>query len=125
MNRYSMNRMIEYIRAQDEFPFDVLDVEEELDAVLAYFGFFPALNEAEREEVTKALSEFGGAAEWSEIARWVNQSAFSPLACIDSAEESRDVFMLIQLHSQHMDFEDWLDGISGESFRHGRSFEPA
>ena len=125
MNRYSMHRMIEYIRAQDEFPFDALDVEEELEAVLAFFGFFPELSEAESEEVKLALCELGSAAEWSEIARWVNQSAFSPLACIDSAAESRDVFLLIQLHSQHMDFEDWLDGLSEESFRHGRTFEPA
>ena len=73
MNKYQMHCIVEYIRMQDEFPFDVLGVEESLEEVLAYFGFFAQLTEAEREELKTELTKLAEESEWVEVAYLVQQ----------------------------------------------------
>lgn len=68
MNRYQVHCIVEYIRMQDEFPFDVFGVEESLEEVLAYFGFFAELTEADQEELRSELTRMAEASEWAEMA---------------------------------------------------------
>ena len=68
MNKYQMNCIVEYIRMQDEFPFDVFGVEENLDEVLAYFGFFAQLTESDQAELSSELTRIAEASEWAEMA---------------------------------------------------------
>jgi hypothetical protein len=58
---------------QDEFPFDVLGVEESVDEVLAYFGFFAQLSEIDQEELRCELTRLAEASEWAEMAYLVEQ----------------------------------------------------
>ena len=73
MNKYKIHCIVEYIRMQDEFPFDVFGVEETLDEVLAYFGFFAQLTEADREELRSELGKLAEETEWTEMAYLVEQ----------------------------------------------------
>jgi hypothetical protein len=77
MNRYQIHCIVEYIRmqdqAQDRFPFDVHGVEDNLEEVLAYFGFFAQLTEAEKDELKAELSRIAEESEWSEAAYLVEQ----------------------------------------------------
>ena len=67
MNRYKLHRIIEYIRMQEEFPFDVLDVEEDIEAVIAYFGLHPELDDEERAEILRDLYPIANEAELAEM----------------------------------------------------------
>ena len=40
MNNLKLNKIIEYIQQQGEFPFDVFDVDEDLQKVLCFFGVY-------------------------------------------------------------------------------------
>jgi len=73
MNKYQMHCIVEYIRMQDEFPFDVLAVDESPEEILAYFGFFAQLTDAEREELRGELTKLAEESEWSEVAYLVEQ----------------------------------------------------
>ena len=48
MNAFKLHWMVERVKAQHEFPFDVEDVEENLAEVLGYFG---VCEEVDAEEV--------------------------------------------------------------------------
>jgi hypothetical protein len=82
MNRHKLNYTVEYIRTQAEFPFDVLDVEEDLNAVLAYFGLHPELDDEERQELCRDLFPLASEAELSEIARLVDEAAEHELCAL-------------------------------------------
>jgi len=112
MNRYRMNSMVEYIRMQDEFPFDVLDVEENLDEVLAYFGFFAQLTEDGAAEIRTALADIAGAAEWAEMTRLVGQEDDQLMEWADPKGECRDVFLLIHHRRKSVPPEEWLESLS-------------
>ena len=73
MNRRKLNQTVEYIRTQAEFPFDVLDVEEDIEAVLAYFGLHPELDDEERSELLSDLYPIASAAELAEMFRLVDE----------------------------------------------------
>lgn len=72
MNRYKINCIVEYIRMQDEmeerFPFDVTAVWENVEEILAYFGFFSQLTDEEREVLKADLSKIAEASECDESA---------------------------------------------------------
>jgi hypothetical protein len=55
MNQYAMHNMVEYIKTQAEFPFDALDVDESLEAILDYFGFHPQLDASDSEQLRQDL----------------------------------------------------------------------
>lgn len=74
MDRYKVHRIVEYIRMQTEFPFDVMDVDEDVEQVLAYFGLHPALEDEERQEIQRELGEIAGEAQLAEIARLVTEA---------------------------------------------------
>ena len=112
MNKNRMNSMVEYIRMQDEFPFDVLDVEENLDAVLGYFGFFAKLAEEDAVEIRTALGDIAGAAEWAEMTRLVGQEDDQLMLWADPNGECRDVFLLIHHRSKSVPPEEWLESLS-------------
>lgn len=68
MNQTKVNQIISYIKAQDEFPFDVFDVEDQ-ESVLGYFGFHSRLDDEERKTVQVELMEMAEAAQSAEMAR--------------------------------------------------------
>lgn len=68
MNKTKVNRILEYIGIQKEFPFDVFDVEDE-ESVLGYYGIHPELDDEERGEIRAGLLEMAGTAQTAEIAR--------------------------------------------------------
>ena len=82
MNKQKMNCIVEYIGTQAEFPFDVLDVQENLDAVLGYFGFHVGLTEEERVQLQQDLAVIAEASEVAEMARLVGQEEESAFAGI-------------------------------------------
>jgi hypothetical protein len=67
MNQYAMHNMVEYIKTQAEFPFDALDVDESLEAILGYFGFHPQLDGSEREQLRQDLYPLALGAELGEM----------------------------------------------------------
>lgn len=68
MNQTKVNQIISYIKAQDEFPFDVFDVEDQ-ESVLGYFGFHSKLDDEERKTVQVELMEMAEATQSAEMAR--------------------------------------------------------
>lgn len=56
INQFKLNRIIEYIKIF-EFPFDIIDVTEDINAILSYYRISELLNIAETEflkiELTK------------------------------------------------------------------------
>jgi len=71
MNKNRMHCVIEYIKTQPEFPFDVLDVEDGVETVLAYFGLHPELDDEERGELKREFIEMAARSEMGEIAATV------------------------------------------------------
>ena len=71
MNKNKLNYVVEYIKTQPEFPFDVLDVEDGVETILAYFGFHPELDDDERGELKRELAEMAIGDELAEIAATV------------------------------------------------------
>lgn len=75
MNQYAMHNMVEYIKTQPEFPFDLLDVEESLEDVLGYFGFHADLHECEREQLLQDLVPLALGSELAEMQHLVDASS--------------------------------------------------
>ena len=57
----------------DRFPFDVRGVEENVEKVLDYFGFFAQLTEDEKGLLRAELSKIAEQSEWDEAAYLVEQ----------------------------------------------------
>ena len=74
MNPFEMHRMVEFIRAQTEFPFDALDVEESLEQVLGFFGFHPELDGEARRVLRRELFPIALGAELGEVARAMDEA---------------------------------------------------
>lgn len=68
MNKTKVNQIISYIKKQDEFPFDVFDVEDD-ESVLGYFGLHAELDDEERSAIQIGLLEMAEAAQTAEMAR--------------------------------------------------------
>ena len=80
MNQQKVNRIVEYVRTQHEFPFDASDVEENVQDVLAYFSVVTLLDDEELAEIRDEFLRFGLDAEVAEIARLVEQDLAWPSA---------------------------------------------
>lgn len=91
---------------QDEFPFDVLDVEDSMDEVLAYYGFHPELDDQERQELKAGLTGLASAAELAEVARMVQQEQERELGWL--GQESKDVLLLISKRPRSVTPGQWL-----------------
>ena len=81
MNRYKLHTAVEYIKTQPEFPFDVYDVEDDVQQVLAYFGLHPQLDDEERNELKRDLRELALASELAEIERVVVSTGAATALC--------------------------------------------
>lgn len=68
MNKTKVNQILNYIKIQNEFPFDVFDVDDQ-ESVLGYFGFHPMLDDEERDAIQNGLLEMAEAAQTAEMAR--------------------------------------------------------
>ena len=68
MNKTKVNQILNYIKTQNEFPFDVFDVDDQ-ESVLGYFGFHPMLDDEERDIIRNGLLEMAEAAQTAEMAR--------------------------------------------------------
>lgn len=73
MNKQELHHLIEYVRHQSEFPFDVSEVEEQLEVVLSHFGIDSELDTSERMEVIRCLRPRGLAFEVAEASRYRQQ----------------------------------------------------
>ena len=80
MDRQIIHKTVEYIKLQPEFPFDVIDVEESVNDVLAFFGLHPELSAEERTEVRRELVKKARSAELAEVSRLVELGAECPLS---------------------------------------------
>lgn len=114
MNRCRLHGMVEYIRMRDEFPFDVMDVEENLEAVLEYFGFYPTLDEAERLELSKALGDMAAEGQWAEVAWLVSQEEGRELNWMDPQAECPEVLVRIHRQPKSVSPGDWLASLSAK-----------
>lgn len=93
MNTYKLHCIIEYIKTQPEFPFDVLDVEDGVETVLAYFGLHPELDDEERGELRRELEEMAARSELAEIAATVTLLEGHYVGLVD---ETVDPVLLIE-----------------------------
>jgi len=69
MNRHKLNRFVEYICNHVEFPFDVIDVVEDIEAVVSYFRQHPELDDEERSALLHDFYPIASEAELREIAQ--------------------------------------------------------
>ena len=75
MDQQIIHNTVEYINQQPEFPFDVIDVEESVDDILAFFGLHPDLSAEERIQVRNELVKRARSAELAEVSRLVELGA--------------------------------------------------
>ena len=109
MNRYKLNYIVEYIRHQSEFPFDVIDVDDGVEHVLAYFGLHPELDDAERDELHGELVEMASEAELAEVARLVHDAQPEELGWIGQTVYP-DAFMR-RPRQKSVAFGEWTQGL--------------
>ena len=72
MSPMKVHRIVEYIRSRGEFPFERDDVQNDLGAVLAYYGITTLLEHDEQAAVTHELLKL---AEQFEVAEAVRVTA--------------------------------------------------
>ena len=69
MNRYELHRIVEQIHTQQEYAFDVIDVIEDIEAIVSYFGLHPEIDAQERMALLHDLYPIASEAEIAEIAQ--------------------------------------------------------
>ena len=69
MRQRYIHRVIEYIKAQTEFPFDTIDVEAALEEVLKHYGFIDEFTAAEQDEIKQCLLPLGQESQMREVMR--------------------------------------------------------
>lgn len=67
MKSERVHKIVEYIKRQAEFPFDVDEVMEDLDNVLRFFGTYEGVTEAEKKLLKKDLSKLAIEEEFREM----------------------------------------------------------
>ena len=72
MDRYKVNRIIEFVWACGDFPYDVDDVIEDLSGILTSYGICSVLDSAEYYHTMDELLELAEKAEISEAVRWAS-----------------------------------------------------
>lgn len=68
---FRVHCIVEYIRQFRDFPFDVLDVSENLDGILFFYGFGVELGRYERWLLRRELCKLAEACEFAEAGRLV------------------------------------------------------
>ncbi|VGO12655.1 hypothetical protein PDESU_01208 [Pontiella desulfatans] len=104
MNKAKINQIISYIKAQDEFPFDVFDVEDQ-ESVLGYFGFHSKLDDEERKIMQAELMEMAEAAQSAEMAR---------IMCAEPVPQRLYRKKYCTRTEQSMSMEEWLKTLPEE-----------
>ncbi|RLI97247.1 MAG: hypothetical protein DRO96_01090 [Candidatus Aenigmatarchaeota archaeon] len=66
---FRVHCIVEYVKQQCGFPFDVLDVSEDLDAILFFFGFSVELDRYERWLLKQEFEKLAEEAELGEASR--------------------------------------------------------
>lgn len=69
MNSYRVHCIVEYIKWQRDFPFDVFDVRDDLDGILFFYGFGVELDSPERWWLGRELEKLAERAELCEVSR--------------------------------------------------------
>ena len=69
MKSYKVHCIVEYIKQQCDFPFDVADVKEDLDGILFFFGFGVELDSPERWMLGEELEKLAEKVELGEASR--------------------------------------------------------
>ena len=72
LNLYIVKNIVEYIGSQGVMPFDVIDIEESLDEVLAYYDLHPEFEHLQFMELRKELVKVALKAELAEMARIID-----------------------------------------------------
>ena len=99
MNRLKVNKVIMYIKAQNEFPFDVLDVQDEFSKVLRHYCLQGHLNWNEQDVLQEELLKLAEAAQTAEVARMVHREL--------DLEGGRSMSRNVKIE-QSVGFLDWL-----------------
>ena len=99
MNGLKINKVIIGIRMKNEFPFDVLDVQDEFSKVLGYFHLHGYLNWNEKDVLQEELLKFAEASQTAEVTRMVHRELDLEGKC----SKSRNVKT-----EQSIDFLVWL-----------------
>lgn len=105
MNRLKVNKVIMYIKAQNEFPFDVLNVQDEFSKVLGYYCLQGHLSWNEQDVLQEELMKLAEASQTAEMARQVHRE----LDLEGGRSKSRNVKI-----EQSVGFMDWLKTLSEE-----------
>lgn len=90
MNNAKLHGIVEYIRAQGEFPFNVEDVEEGLSSVLNFFNVFEALTSEEAMVLKEELANLALQEEEAEAVRLAFQMGLIDEEDIPSAKEENN-----------------------------------
>ncbi len=104
MKHTKVNKIISYIKAQDEFPFDVFDVEDH-ESVLGYFGFHPKLDDEERKIIRQELVQMADAAQTAEMAR---------MMCAEPVPQRLYRTKYSVKNTQSVRFDEWLKTLPEE-----------
>jgi len=73
MNVVLLNSVIGYIRSQDDFPFNVEEVEEDIDEILLFYNVFESFSAQEWDVLKAELKKLALAEEQAEVARLVEE----------------------------------------------------
>ena len=82
MNEQKLNYLIGYVRAQPEFPFDVFDVDDGVEAILAHYRLSPCVDDDERHVLRSEFLTLASNAQLAESARTTEARDFPELAWI-------------------------------------------
>ena len=73
MDKLKINKVIMYIRSKNEFPFDVMDVQDGFSKVLGYYCLQGHLNWNEQDVLQEELLKFAEASQTAEVTRQVHR----------------------------------------------------
>ncbi len=78
MNRLKLHGIVEQIRAQPGFAFDVEDVEENLNEVLDFFGVGGVFSADETDILRQEMMDLALGAEFAEAVRMTDMEVWNP-----------------------------------------------
>ena len=84
MKSYKVHCIVEYVKQQRDFPFDVFDVRENLDGILFFFGFGVELDSPERWMLQQELEKLAEASEVGESRRLMSRAEVGQWLCLGS-----------------------------------------
>jgi hypothetical protein len=69
MNKERINKIVAYIKSQDSFPFDVMDIKDEFAVVLEYYGIYIRSGMDEYDLFENELLKLAEVSQTSEMVR--------------------------------------------------------